>query len=101
MDLALNNLQGLICHKTKQTKPMMISSYAKKIKWKCAFDYTLFSRSLSKAMALFDMYENVFDPIHRYISSLSVCVYVSAYEGVFVRARVCVCAWIPSEIKFC
>ena len=21
MDLALNNLQGLICHKTKQTKP--------------------------------------------------------------------------------
>ena len=26
MDLALNNLQGLICHKTKQTKPNLKGS---------------------------------------------------------------------------
>ena len=25
MDLALNNLQGLMCHKTKQTKPNFIT----------------------------------------------------------------------------
>ena len=35
MDLALNNLQRLICHKTKQTKPNQGYMYeAKKTYWK-------------------------------------------------------------------
>ena len=31
MDLALNNLQRLICHKTQQTKPNLMNFFMKKI----------------------------------------------------------------------
>ena len=41
MDLALNNLQRLICHKTQQTKSIYLSAFDHKMKATEIFKYIL------------------------------------------------------------
>ena len=85
MDLALNNLQRLICHKTKQTKPITQKSteFTKSTVfccWNCAFNYSfsfchlyIFSTRMQFNEDILYTHTHTHTHIYIYIYMIEIC----------------------------